>query len=133
MHQVYWNASSASRDYKHILIALCTRFDGWIQPLHDDKKQQCQALWPSFPHAHQAGDGSMYIRRKTKDLPPDTQRKDYDHQFNVPEAIDVNVSVAKGGICCGSLTDCPRRMSDENSQDFLRKMNGKGYNVRRWM
>ena len=115
-----WNAPSISRNWRHNLFHFLDRFDGqWIRPMSATELVQNQ-VWPNYPTACCALDGSMFRRRMTTTLPDGVDRVDYfDHKHQRPEAINVQSICTSSGIATHLLTGVPGRMPDINAGRHL--------------
>ena len=101
-----WNIFSASVDFYHLLLHFVDEFEAdWIRPLTNREKRNAKGLWPDYPNAYQALDGSHFHRRKSKHLPPGMRRRElylYKHRF--PEGQNVQAAVTHQGIATQVLT-----------------------------
>ena len=116
-----WNISSVSRDFIHVLMQFCKTYSTeWICKMDVEEKRNYQGTWEQYPDAYQLMDGSMYRRRKTKNLPDGVQREDYyDHKLKMPEAVDVQAVCNPIGFCTELLTGGPGSMGDANLSQFI--------------
>ena len=101
-----WNIMSASVDFYHVLLHFVDEFDSeWIRKLTDQEKRDAQGLWPVYPTAYQALDGSHFHRRRSKHLPEGTRRREwYGYKHKYPEVQNVQAVVTKQGIATEVVT-----------------------------
>lgn len=99
------SASTLSRDFRHISrLFLKHVYPKWVRPMDAFERAQCR-IYPGFPAAFCAIDGSMFPRWRRHSLLPGQRPKDgYDHKNNYADSTNANVVCNSLGYATHILT-----------------------------